>query len=74
MKIVYNGEKDRAFKELFSELIPSMCESDDRVIYLDADLMNCIGTITPTGRSTAVSRRPIWPVSRQAFRQWGSSP
>ncbi|MBQ4361795.1 MAG: transketolase family protein [Lachnospiraceae bacterium] len=45
MKIVYNGEKDRAFKELFSELIPSMCESDDRVIYLDADLMNCIGTM-----------------------------
>ena len=45
MKIVYNGEKDRAFKELFSEKIPALCEADDRVIYLDADLMNCIGTL-----------------------------
>ena len=45
MKIVYNGEKDRAFKDLFSEKIPALCEADDRVIYLDADLMNCIGTM-----------------------------
>ena len=45
MKIVYNGEKDRAFKELFAEKIPALCEADDRVIYLDADLMNCIGTM-----------------------------
>ena len=45
MKIVYNGEKDRAFKDLFSEKIPALCEADDKVIYLDADLMNCIGTL-----------------------------
>lgn len=45
MKIVYNGEKDRAFKELFAEKIPALCEEDERVIYLDADLMNCIGTL-----------------------------
>lgn len=44
MNIVYNGEKDRAFKEVFSELIPQLVEKDERVVYLDADLMNCIGT------------------------------
>lgn len=45
MNIVYNGEKDRAFKELFAEKIPALVEADERVIYLDADLMNCIGTM-----------------------------
>ncbi|MDO5702623.1 MAG: transketolase C-terminal domain-containing protein [Lachnospiraceae bacterium] len=44
MNIVYNGEKDKAFKEVLGATIPRLCEEDDRVIYLDADLMNCIGT------------------------------
>ena len=45
MKIVYNGEMDKvAFKDLLGRLIPEMCEKDDDVIYLDADLMSCIGT------------------------------
>ena len=44
MKIVYNGEKDGAFKETLGNTIPRLSEADDRVIYLDADLMNCINT------------------------------
>ena len=45
MKIIYNGEKDRAFKEVYPEVIPALCEADPRVVYLDADLMNCIGML-----------------------------
>ncbi len=44
MNIVYNGEKDRAFKEVLGETIPALAEKDKDVVYLDADLMNCIGT------------------------------
>ncbi|MCI9099980.1 MAG: transketolase family protein [Lachnospiraceae bacterium] len=44
MKVVYNGEKDRAFKEVLGETIPRLAEEDKDVIYLDADLMGCIGT------------------------------
>ena len=44
MKIVYNGEKDRAFKDVLGETIPRMAKEDPDVVYLDADLMSCIGT------------------------------
>lgn len=45
MKIVYTGEKDsRLFKEVLGQTIGSLLESDPQVLYLDADLMNCIGT------------------------------
>ena len=44
MNIVYNGEQDRAFKDVLSKLIPHLAEEDKDVIYLDADLMNTIGT------------------------------
>ncbi|WP_428769934.1 transketolase C-terminal domain-containing protein [Treponema sp. HNW] len=44
MNIVYNGEKDRAFKDVLSQLIPHLAAQDTDVIYLDADLMNTIGT------------------------------
>ncbi len=45
MKIVYNGSMDPvAFKDVFSESIPRMLEQDPDAIYLDADLMSCIGT------------------------------
>ena len=44
MKIVYNGEKDIAFKDVLGKLIPSLEEQDPDVVYLDADLMGCIGT------------------------------
>ena len=46
MKVVYNGSPDsRAFKDLFSTMIPGLLESDPDVIYLDADLMSCISTL-----------------------------
>lgn len=45
MKTIYNGSADpRAFKDLFSAMIPQMLDSDPNLIYLDADLMSCIGT------------------------------
>ena len=45
MKIVYNGELDpRLCKNVLGETIPALAAEDPDVIYLDADLMNCIGT------------------------------
>ncbi|MEF9839822.1 MAG: transketolase C-terminal domain-containing protein [Lachnospiraceae bacterium] len=44
MKIVYDGQKDRAFKDVLGATIPRLAEEDKDVIYLDADLMSCIGT------------------------------
>ena len=44
MKIVYNGEKDRAFKDVLGATIPHLAQVDPDVVYLDADLMGCIGT------------------------------
>jgi len=45
MKVVYNGEMDsRAFKDILSKEIPALADKDSDVIYLDADLMSCIGT------------------------------
>lgn len=43
MKVVYNGENDRAFKEVLGETIQRLAIEDRDVIYLDADLMSCIG-------------------------------
>ena len=46
MKIVYNGEMDeRLCKAVLGETIPAILESDPDAIYLDADLMSCIGTL-----------------------------
>ena len=45
INIAYNGERDKvAFKDIFASVIPELCETRDDVIYLDADLMSCIGT------------------------------
>ena len=45
MKVIYNGSADpRAFKDVLGTKIPEMLESNPDVIYLDADLMSCIGT------------------------------
>lgn len=45
MNIVYNGEMDpRAFKEILGNEIIALSEKDPDVVYLDADLMSCIGT------------------------------
>ncbi len=46
MKIVYDGQMDpRPAKAILGEYIPKLCQQDKDVIYLDADLMNCIGTL-----------------------------
>ena len=45
MNIVYNGEMDsRAFKDILGATIPRLVAEDPDVVYLDADLMSCIGT------------------------------
>ncbi len=45
MAIIYNGEKDaRLYKEVLGRMIEEYLDKDERVLYLDADLMNCIGT------------------------------
>ena len=45
MKVVYTGEMDsRLCKSVLGETIPALAERDPDVIYLDADLMSCIGT------------------------------
>ena len=44
-KCIYNGEKEaKAGKTVFGETIRKMIEEDPQVVYLDADLMNSIGT------------------------------
>lgn len=46
VNIVYNGEMDaRLCKSVLSETIPALLEADPNVIYLDADLMSCSGTL-----------------------------
>lgn len=43
--IVFNGEMDpRAFKDVLGALITGILDKDPDAIYLDADLMSCIGT------------------------------
>lgn len=45
MKIIYNGEMDpRLCKTVLGETIPALAAENPDVIYLDADLMSCIGT------------------------------
>lgn len=43
--IVFNGEMDkRAFKDVLGATITEILETDPNAVYLDADLMSCIGT------------------------------
>lgn len=45
MKYVYTGEKDaRMYKNVLGETIGELLREDEDVLYLDADLMSCIGT------------------------------
>lgn len=51
MNIVYTGEKDtRLFKDVLGQTIGRLLEEDEKVLYLDADLMNCIGTSKLPGK------------------------
>ena len=44
-KCIYNGEKEKAAgKNVFGATIKKMVQEDSKVCYLDADLMNSIGT------------------------------
>ena len=46
LKVVYNGEMDpRQGKAVTGKVIPELLESDPKIVYLDADLMSCIGTL-----------------------------
>ena len=45
MKTIYTGQKDaRLLKNAIGETIAELLQSDARTVYLDADLMGCIGT------------------------------
>ena len=45
MKVIYDGSADsRTFKEFLSTDIPKLLDENPDYIYLDADLMSCIGT------------------------------
>lgn len=45
MNIVYDGTMNsRTFKDVLGETIPQLAEADPDFIYLDCDLMSCIGT------------------------------
>lgn len=45
MKVIYKGENDPCpFKDALGKLIPSLAEKDSSVVYLDCDLMSCVGT------------------------------
>lgn len=44
-KIIYNGEKEKvAMKDIFASTLAELFEMDPEVVYLDADLMNSMGT------------------------------
>ncbi len=45
MNIVFNGEKDsRQYKGVIGETVAALMQEDDKVVWLDADLMSCSGT------------------------------
>lgn len=53
MEIIYNGEMDtRTCKEVLGSFIPALVKEDPDIIYLDADLMSCIGTLKSAKTST----------------------
>ena len=55
MKIVYNGEKDsRQFKNVIGETVAALLAEDDKVVWLDADLMGCSGTNKLYGKEERV--------------------
>ena len=45
MAVIYNGEKDtRMYKSVIANTIDALMKEDDKVVWLDADLMHCSGT------------------------------
>lgn len=44
-EIIYNGQKDeRQFKSVIGETVEAIMKEDEKVVWLDADLMGCSGT------------------------------
>ena len=55
MKVVYTGEKDsRQFKNVLGQTVGALLEADPDVVWLDADLMGCSGTISLYGKTNRV--------------------
>ena len=47
VNVIYNGEMDsRLCKTVLTQTIPALVEENPDVVYLDADLMSCIGTLS----------------------------
>ena len=45
MEIIYNGAQDgRLYKNILGQTIGAILQEDPGAVYLDADLMSCIGT------------------------------
>ena len=52
MKIIYTGEKDsRQYKSVIPAVIEKIMQADDKVVWLDSDLMGCSGTKGMYGKS-----------------------
>lgn len=45
MKMIYNKELDLNFKDVIGAHVPEIAARDDKVVYLDADLANCVGMV-----------------------------
>ena len=53
MRIVYDGRKDeRLFKTVLGETIDEIMKADEKVVWLDADLMGCSGTAGQLGKNS----------------------
>ena len=60
MKIVYNGEMDsRQFKNEIGATVEKLMQEDDRLVWLDADLMGCSGTKGMYGKSDRILESDI---------------
>ena len=76
MKVIYNGSADvKTFKDVFGKMIPQMIDEDPDCVYLDADLMSCIGVAkgakTRTDRMiTAVLPKRTWSALPPGYRRW----
>ena len=69
MDLIYDGSMDsRLFKDILGKTIKELSEQDSDFIYLDADLMSCIGTSTPPRTGVVITHASI----RQC--RWRTSP
>ncbi len=43
--VIYNGTEDAVLKQVFSDTMKELVEQDQKVVYLDADLMSSVGML-----------------------------